>query len=131
MNAASPGDLIRVYPGVYSDPLNIENKSDLTIQGFGADSTILKPASLLAWNVGGYTTRKAAIRLVGSTNIVFNGIKLDLDIVKGNDVSGMLLWDSTGALQRSTLINNQMPDNDGYYYETGIRVRTASPIYTK
>lgn len=130
IDGASPGDIIRIYPGVYSAPVNIENKSNITLTGFGSSRTILKPATVLPWNVGGYgSSRTVAIRLVNSTNITINGIKLDMDLVKGNNVSGMLLWDSTGALQQSVLINNQVSDVSGGYYETGIRIRTDSSTY--
>ncbi|MFZ5809007.1 MAG: dockerin type I domain-containing protein [Chloroflexota bacterium] len=130
VDGASPGDIIRIYPGEYSAPVNIENKSNITLMGFGSSRTILKPATVLPWNIGGYgSTRTVAIRLVNSTNITINGIKLDMALVKGNNVSGMLLWDSTGALQQSVLINNQVSDASGGYYEMGIRIRTESSTY--
>ena len=127
---ASTGDVILIYPGEYPQTVNIEGKTNLIIRGFGSVRTIVKPINVLDWNYMGITTgRKAAIRLINSTNITLQGITLDLDSVKGNNVFGLLIGDSTGSLKQSVIKNNTVADTSGGYYEFGMAVRTVSSTY--
>ncbi len=112
--AVSDGGLIHVLAGNYDLPLDIENRQNLTIDGASKLATIFKPATTLGWNVATYgETRQAAIRLVSSTNIKLSNMTMDFDLIKANNVFGMLWWNSGGEISDNRLKNMSTPD----YYE--------------
>ncbi len=116
--AAGNGDTIMVRPGIYSDPLNIEGFSGLTIEGAGAGSVVFRPATTLPFNVGGYgSARQCAIRVVNSTGADLSGMTMDFDLIKGNNKFGILYWDSTGSVSDNVLENMSASDAAGFYGE--------------
>ncbi len=128
VDAAANGDTINIAAGMYNGTVNIEGKANLRLQGAGVGVTVLLPNATLPWNVESYGTgRQAAIRVVSSTNIVIDGITLDLNTVKANFVSGLLVWNSTGTLSHSLVKNNQVSDAAGGYYELGMAVKAVAP----
>ncbi len=127
VNKAQNGDTIEVLPGLYPETLNIESFSNLSIVGDDRDTVIVKPASTLPWNVGSYgTSRQAAVRVVSSTGVTLSDMTFDFDSVKGNNVAGLLIWDSTGAVNHNVLKNMSVPDASGGYNELTSYVRAPS-----
>ena len=123
------GSTVNVAAGTYSEPMDVVNKSGLTITGENAATVIVKPTTLQNWNACGYTNdRKAAFRVVNSTNVVLENITLDLDLVKANYVFGLLYCNSTGAVQGNILKNLSVPDVSGGYYE--LMADLTAPGYT-
>ncbi|HUS82321.1 MAG TPA: right-handed parallel beta-helix repeat-containing protein [Dehalococcoidia bacterium] len=129
INKAQNGDTIQVLPGLYPETLNIESFSDLSIVGDDRDTVIIKPTATLPWNVGGYgSARQAAVRVVSSTDVTLSTMTFDFDTIKGNNVAGVLYWDSTGAISGNMLKNMSLPDASGGYYELTSYVR--APTYS-
>ena len=127
VDQSGAGDTIYVAAGTYTGTINIEGRSDITVIGEDRDTVIVKPSSLLNWDVGGYgSSRKAAVRIVSSTGIDFSSITFDFDTVKGNNVVGVFYWDSTGVVNDNVLKNMSLPDTSGGYYEIGSYVRAPS-----
>ena len=97
VDATSPGGMVNVAPGTYTGTVNIENRSGITIAGSGRDSTLFQPSTRLATNVGGWgSSRTTTMRVVNSTDVDFTGITFDFSVIRGNNVLGILYWDSTG-----------------------------------
>jgi parallel beta-helix repeat protein len=120
VGAVSDGGLVHVLAGEYAQPVNIEGRSNITIQGAGIQASYFQPATTLDWNVGGYGgARKAAIRVVGSSGIKFQQMTMDFDLIKGNNIFGLLYWNSGGELSDNVLRNMSTPD----YYEFVAYVR--------
>lgn len=124
VNAASSGDTVSVAAGNYTDPIDVNAKTSITIAGAGSATVIVKPTSTLCWNVASYgCSRRAVLRIVNSTNISVSGITFDMDLVKANFIFGALMWDSTGSLASNVFKNNTVPDASGGYYEFGVYAR--------
>jgi parallel beta-helix repeat protein len=121
INKAQNGDTVQVLPGLYPETLNIEGFGNLSIVGDDRDTVIVKPTSTLGWLIPGYPQydpgRQAVVRVVGSTDIDISNITFDFDTVKGNDVYGVLYWNSTGTLDNNVLKNMSVPDASGGYSE--------------
>ena len=129
IDAVSDSGSVVVAAGAYTDPINIEGRSNVAIDGEGRDSVILQPTTALTANVGGMETwHKAAIRVVNSTGITLQGITLDMNLAKGNDVVSVLWWDSTGTIQNNAFRNNWVSDTIDAYLEQGIYA--DAPSYT-
>jgi hypothetical protein len=58
-----------------------------------------------------------AIRVFNSADIVFENMTLDFDNIKGNDVTGILYWDSYGRLAGNLIQNMSVSDAMGGYRE--------------
>jgi hypothetical protein len=54
----------------------------------------------------------------------------DFDLIKGNNITGVLYWDSSGALDNNILKNMSAPDASGFYYEITSYVRAPSSSKT-
>jgi hypothetical protein len=124
---------ITVAAGTYTEALNIEGKTDLSIIGADKTTVIIQPSAsmVLPWNVGSYgAARQCAVRIVSSTGISLSGVTLDCDLIKGNSRTGILFWDGTGGLDDAIVKNMSVPDGSGGYTEIGITCRTGSPAYT-
>lgn len=132
VNVAANGDTIQIAAGNYAQPVNIQGRSGLSLIGAGRDVVKVRPATTLAWYALGQTTgRKTAFRVVDSTNITVQGLTLDLDLVKANQVYGTLWANSSGTFAQNTVENASIPDTPGGgYYEFGAYVRALSPAYT-
>jgi hypothetical protein len=129
VDAALPGDIISVAAGTYTGTINIEGKNNISIIGADRTTVIVKPSSLLCWNVSSYgCSRQTGFRIVGSTNINVSNVTFDFNDVKNNFVFGVLLWNSTGAFDNNEFKNLSMPDASGYYYELAVAAR--APDYT-
>lgn len=129
VDAASAGDTINVAAGTYDEAVNIDSFTGLSINGADKTTVTVKPSSTLDWNVGGYgSSRKAVFRVVNSTNVVLQNMTMDFDLVKGNNVFGILYWDSTGTVNNNILKNMSVSDASGGYYEIGSYYR--APWYT-
>jgi hypothetical protein len=126
---AGAGETIHVAEGTYNGTINVEYFAGLTIVGANKTQVIIKPATTLNWDVGGYgSSRKTAIRVVNSTDIVLESMTLDFDLVKANNVYGVLYWDSTGTLNNNILQNMSVSDAGGGYAEITSCYR--APDYT-
>ncbi len=129
VDEAIAGGTVHVAAGTYDGTINVDSRSNLTIVGADKDTTIVKPATTLPWNVGGYgSSRQTVARVVNSTGITFSNLTFDFDLVKANGVFGFLYWDSTGTVSNSILKNMSVPDASGGYYEFGSYIR--APSYT-
>ncbi|MBN1318166.1 MAG: right-handed parallel beta-helix repeat-containing protein, partial [Anaerolineales bacterium] len=121
IDQADPGATINIAPGTYDEPINIENVSGITLNGANKDTVIIKSSTVLPFNVGGYgSNRTALFRVVNSTGVVLQNMTLDLDLVKGSLVHGILYWDSTGTVHNNVIKNLSIPDGSpGGYLEIG------------
>ena len=127
IDAAADGSTINVQTGGYDEPLNIVSRNNLRITGAGALNTIITPAGVLAWNVGGYgASRNAAVRVIDSRGITLEGLTFDYDLVKGNNIFGLLGWNSELSLQNSVLENMSVADSAGGYYELGLYLKAPA-----
>ncbi|MGD8922249.1 MAG: right-handed parallel beta-helix repeat-containing protein, partial [Candidatus Zixiibacteriota bacterium] len=127
IDAASQYDTVLIAAGVYDEPLNIDTRSDLVIAGVDAATTILKASTTLPWNVASYgSSRQTMVRIVTSTNITLSNLTLDCDLIKGNNVMGILLWDAGGSVKNNILKNMSVADASGGYYEITAYVRAIS-----
>jgi|GEM_PF-1628768 parallel beta-helix repeat protein len=130
VDLAGDGDVIYVSAELYTQPVNIENRSGLAFHGQGRSNTFFKPAGTLGWNVASYgTTRRTAIRVVNSTNITFEGMNFNYNDIKANNTFGFLYWNSSGELSNSDLLNMNVPDVSGGYYEMMVYARAVTPEY--
>jgi len=128
---AVSGSTVKIAPGTYGAPVNIDGRNGLVLDGAGAGSTIIKPSSTLSWAIPGYPQydgRRVAVRVRASTGITIQNVTLDFDLVKGNNVFGVLYWDSTGTLTDNVLKNMSVSDAAGGYYEITSYFR--APGYT-
>ena len=121
IDGATDGDLIMVTPGTYYENLNISNKINLTITGTEKTSVILKPSSVLNWDECGHTSlRKAAVRIVNSSDVVLQNMTMDYDLVKADSVFGVFGCDSTVTLNNNILKNMSVSDtSSGGYSDLG------------
>ena len=130
VDAAADGDGIDVLDGLYQMPINIENRAGLNILGQSRANTIFEPIATLGWNVSTYgTSRQTAIRVVNSTGIAFKNMTLNFDNIKGNNVSGLLYWGSSGTLADNKISNMNVPDAGGGYYELTCYLRADAPAF--
>ena len=112
------GSTIDIEAGTYDDTMNIEDKTGLTVNGVDKTTVIIQSSSTLNWDVGGYgSSRKAAIRIVNSTDIVLQNMTMDFDLIKGNGIFGIFGWDSALTVDNSILQNMSVDDLSGGYYE--------------
>jgi parallel beta-helix repeat protein len=127
IDASNPGGTVNAKAGTFTETLNVSGRSDISTVGADRDTVILKPAATLCWDVGGYgCARRAAIRVVSSTDIDFSSMTFDFDLVKGNNIIGVFYWDSTGVLDNNVLKNMMLPDASGGYYEITSYIRAPS-----
>lgn len=126
---AGAGETIHVAAGTYNGTINVEYFAGLTIVGANKTQVIIKPATTLNWDIGGYgSSRKTAVRVVNSTDVVLQSMTLDFDLVKANNVYGILYWDSTGTVNNNILKNMSVSDAGGGYAEITSCYR--APDYT-
>ena len=127
IDAASQYDTVLIAAGVYDEPLNIDTRADLVIAGTDAATTIVKASTTLPWDIAPYgSSRQAMVRIVTSTNITLRNLTLDCDLIKGNNIMGILFWDATGSVENSILQNMSVADASGGYYEITAYVRAVS-----
>jgi len=113
IDAIADNGSISILNGTYYFNLNIENRDNLEFLGESQSGTLLYPAFTLDWNIGGYgSSRKTAIRVINSTDITFDNVSIDLDGIAGDNVMGILYWNSSGALTNNLTQNNT---TTGYY----------------
>jgi len=131
VDMSADGDFINVLDGSYQIPVDIDGRADLTIQGQSRLGTIFYPTTALGWNVASYgSSRTAAVRVVNSTGITFTNMSFNFDLVKGNNVAGILYWSSEGEISNNNLTNMNVPDGDGGYYELTCYFRAPDPDYS-
>jgi len=114
------GSTVHVADGVYQTPINIASRAEITIEGQSQSGTIFRPSATNFWLIPGYPqydTRRVAIRVFSSTNINVRNMTLDFNLIKGNNVSGILYWDATGQVADNLIENMSVPDVGGGYYE--------------
>ncbi|MFA5618654.1 MAG: hypothetical protein WDK95_17730, partial [Syntrophorhabdaceae bacterium] len=71
INAADEGDTVNVAPGTYNKGFTVANKTNLTITGAGAESTVIEPTSLITTGVGHkYTADMEAVVFVDDSTEV-------------------------------------------------------------
>ncbi len=118
ITAVADNGTVNVMNGLYDLPLNIENRQDINILGESQAGVVFRPTTTLPWNVASYgSSRRAAVRVVNSTGIKFNAFTMDFDLIKGNNVFGLLYWNATGEISNNLLENMNIPDATGGYYE--------------
>ncbi len=123
------GSTVNVAAGTYDGPVNIEGRDNVAIVGENQTSTIYSPTSTLGWNVLSYgESRQTAIRVVDASNIAFQNMTMDFDLVKGNDVSGLLYWNSGGEISGNVIQNMNVSDASGGYRELTCYLR--APDFT-
>src|SRR5215208_1035574 len=99
VNAAAPGDTIRVDSGTYREEVVIEK--DLTVRGAGAGATIIRaPATLTPYGVHLPTGRSltAIVRIGRGAHVRASGLTVAGPIPCGVEVSGV------NVLQAATLL---------------------------
>lgn len=122
---------VEVEAGTYTEPLNIESRESILLQGSGRDTTVFHPASTLPWNVGGYgSSRTAALRVVESMDIDVSGATFDYATVSGNNVIGILYWNASGNHSANRYRNMGRPDASGYYGEVTSYWRAPDPPWS-
>ncbi|MBD3256841.1 hypothetical protein GF377_00310 [candidate division GN15 bacterium] len=113
VDAVADGGTVHVLAGEYDLPVNIEDRTGLLIDGANALTVNFKPATTLGWEVASYgSSRQAAIRVVNSTGVTLRNMTMDFDLVKGDNVAGLLFWNSAGAFTDNTIKNMS---TSGYY----------------
>jgi parallel beta-helix repeat protein len=123
------GSTVNVLDGTYGTPINIVDRAGVTIIGESQANTIYMPTSVLDWDVGGYgSSRHTAIRVAGSSDIAFQNMTIDLDLIKANNTSGLLYWNSSGEISDNLIQNNNVYDAGGGYYELTCYLR--APDFT-
>lgn len=125
---AGAGDTVHIAAGTYESPLNIEGRSGLTLAGDDRDTVIVQPASTLDWGDPYGSDRQVAVRVYNSTDVVVSGLTLDFDLVRGNQVYGVLYWNSTGTVSQCRLENMSVDDLSGGYSEITTYLR--APDYS-
>ncbi|MBI5506461.1 MAG: hypothetical protein HY899_16845 [Deltaproteobacteria bacterium] len=119
VDQACDGDTINVAAGTYDAPIDIEGVAGLTINGADKTTVNIKPASTACFGLAYGCSRKTAVRVVNSTDIVLQNVTLDLDLVKGNQIYAIFYWDSTGTVDNNIVKNLSVPESAGGYYEIG------------
>jgi nitrous oxidase accessory protein NosD len=119
INAAEPGDLIQVGPGTFTENITLDQKSSLTIEGTGANQTILQGAS--DQKSGFLITKSKAITV---RNFTITRTRRGIDAADTTDLliensafaqnlrQGILLTRSVARLQKLQ-ISETLPDKDG------------------
>lgn len=129
---AAPNDsIIRVGAGTYTETLDIEDRSGLTIEGTGVEQVLIEPIDTVSWAIPGhpeYDNRRTAVRVVDSTELVIRHIAFDFGQIKANEVFGILYWNSTGTIDNNTLRDLNVDDATGGYHEIAAYLR--APDYT-
>ncbi len=125
--------VINVAAGTYGEPLSIADFTGLTINGEDKTTVIVQPTSVLPFLPTSpppcyHPSKRAAIRVLDSTDVVLQNITFDMDIVKANYVHGIFYCDSTGTVQNNIVKNLSLPDATGGYVEIGSDFR--GPSYT-
>ena len=80
VNAAAPGDTISVCPGVYSEQLVVpSSRGNLTIRGFGAGSTVLRPTAVLQNTTAIFSGApvRPIVLVDGAPNVTFESLTID------------------------------------------------------
>ena len=80
VNAAAPGDTISVCPGVYSEQLVVPGSiGNLTIRGFGAGATVLRPTTVLQNTTAIFSGApvKPIVLVDGAANVTFESLTID------------------------------------------------------
>jgi hypothetical protein len=120
---------VYVLNGTYSSPVNIEAHDSVRIVGESQAGTIFKPGSVINWDVGTYgASRQTAVRVVGSVGIVFENLTMDFDLIKSNNRSGILYWNSGGEISGNLIQNMSVSDASGGYTEITCYLR--APDFT-
>ncbi len=128
---AGNGDMVNVLDGTYIDPVNIESRSNLTFIGQSKLATIFYPQAVLGWNVLTYgNARQTALRIVNSAGINFRNMTFDFDLIKGNNISGFLYWNSFGTVADNFITNMNVSDLSGGYYELTCYIRAIAPDFS-
>lgn len=125
------GSTVQVETGLYDETLNVAGRNGLLVLGADRDTTVIKPSALAqSWAIPGfpqYDSRKAVVRLYGSSGIEFRDLTFDFDLVKGNNVAGLLVWD-TPATFHHDVFRNMSGADPTYYAELTGYVR--APAYS-
>ncbi|MCP4633024.1 MAG: right-handed parallel beta-helix repeat-containing protein, partial [candidate division Zixibacteria bacterium] len=125
VNAVSDAGTVHVFDGNYDIPINIDSRTGVSILGESEAGTIFKPATTLDWGFAPYGAgRQAAIRVFGSTGVTLSNMTMDFDLIKADNVFGLLMWNSAGEISNNTLQNM----NTAGYYEFISYLR--APDYT-
>ncbi len=114
------GDTIEILAGEYNQSFSVNGKQNITLRGAAGLTTVFKPltpATLLTMN--GYTNRYAVMEIVNSDGIVLDGIKVDMENVKGNSRYVLHGYESSGTVQNCHFLNNNLPETQGGYTEIG------------
>ncbi len=128
IDAAASGDTISVAAGTY-DAFSINGKTNLTITGAGAGSTIIKPTTLINTGVGHkYTTdMQASVFVNNSTGITIQGMSVgDNGNTPGSGgPDALIFWNASSGSINSTAVTGTYTIN-GVQTGQGIAVDAGS-----
>jgi len=108
------GGTVRIEAGSYGEMLDLHSRPALSLLGTGRDLVTLKPATTTSWAIPGYPqydSRRAALRVYACASLAVSGLALDMETVRGNNVVGLLAWDTPLAVDACAFRNNSLPDN--------------------
>jgi len=111
VNAAAPGDTIRVDSGTYREEVVIEK--DLTVRGAGAGATIIRaPATLTPYGVHLPTGRSltAIVRIGRGAHVRASGLTVAGPIPCGVEVSGVNVLQAATLLLSDSRVTDMRPD---------------------
>ncbi len=129
INAAVNGDTIIVRDGIYTGAVNIDGRSDLTVQGVDNTTVILRPGSTVDWGGPYGSAWQVGFRVNNSGNITVSNMTLDFDTIKSDQVCGLVYFESTGTVTNNVLMNMSIPDT-GTDGELEITMCVESRTYT-
>jgi len=120
---------VLVLDGTYGSVLDVEGRDGILILGESQAGTIFMPIGVINWDVGIYgSSRQTAIRVVNSTDISIENMTMDFDLIKANNRSGVLYWNSSGEIGGNLIQNMNVSDAGGGYTEITCYLR--APDYT-
>ena len=152
LNAAAPGDVICMAPGVYRGPVRIENKRGVTLRGAGEHQTVISGGGVDALLVFGsrdlvfeefklYFGQPSNAYVWGSTNIIFQrvhagggsiGIHYDANSIGRVSDSFVYAMAGDGVLTRNganvVVERNWITDNGGVGVSTVGRTATTTVV---
>lgn len=114
IDAASPGDIIQVAAGTYTEQVLI-NKDNLTITGAGIGQTIIKSPATLAASFGTPGIKKAVVCAHTINNVNLSNLTIDGD-GKGNANAafvGLAFWNAGGTVNDVNVIGVRNTPFDG------------------
>ena len=131
VDLASPGDTVFICPGIYNEQVKVVT-NDLTIQGSGAGSTVIKPSSVSANTSSLFSGNPIAAIVVveGTTGVELADLTVDGSTAAFNVCSpgymGIFYRASSGAINDTQVLNIFHPTAPGCQAVLGIFVQSGN-----